>query len=106
VRLALDEHYSKVIAEQLRDRGHDVVSVTERPELIGVKDDELFTLPTDRRAIVTENWPHFQLEMRRAEADGTTYYGVLFTSRKQPAEDALLNSYCWLPNRPQSRRST
>lgn len=120
MRLLLDEHYSKVIAEQLRDRGQDVVSVTERPDLAGLKDFELFPLmPAERRAILTENWADFQRELRKAEAEGLTHYGVLFTSNKQmprskrtiglyvrvlddflgrhPAEDALLNSYRWLP---------
>jgi len=30
VRLLLDEHYSPAIALQLRERGYDVVAVTER----------------------------------------------------------------------------
>jgi len=123
LRLLLDEHYSKVIAEQLRERGHDVISVTERADLVGSRDDELFTrMAAERRAIVTENWPHFQLETRKADANATNYYGILFTSRRQlprskktiglyvrvlddvlsrhPVEDALSNSYCWLPDRP------
>jgi hypothetical protein len=123
VRLLLDEHYSKVIAEQLRGRAHDVVSATERPDLTGLEDFELFQLmPAERRAILTENWADFQREMRKAEAEGLIFYGVLFTSSKQmprskntiglyvgvlddflqrhPAEDALLNSYRWLPEQP------
>ena len=127
MRLLLDEHYSLVIAEQLRSRGHDVVAVTERPELVGLKDVELFQLmPVERRAIVTENWGDFQHELRSAAAAGMTHYGALFTSRKQlprgkrtiglyvrvlddflarhPAEDALLNDYRWLPERPSSTR--
>lgn len=123
MRLLLDEHYSNRIAEQLRKRSHDVVAATERPELVGLKDYELFPLmPAERRAIVTENWADFHLELRKAEADGVTHYGVVFTSRKQlprnrktvglyvrvlddflsrhPAEDAMLNSYCWVPDRP------
>jgi len=123
LRLLLDEHYSQVIAEQLRERGHDVIAVTERPDLVGLKDVELFPLmPAERRAIMTENWGDFQRELREAAATGMIHYGVLFTSRRQlprgkqtiglyvrvlddfltrhPAEDAVLNSYRWLPDRP------
>jgi hypothetical protein len=71
------------------------------------------------RAIVTENWADYQEEMSEAAAAGRDHYGVLFTSRKQmprskktiglyirvlddflkrhATEDALLNSYRWLP---------
>lgn len=123
MRLLLDEHYSHVIAERLRERGHDVVAVTERSDLVGLKDVELFPLmPGERRAIMTENWGDFQRELQNSTAAGMTHYGVLFTSRRQlprgkdtiglylrviddfltrhPAEDALLNSYRWLPDRP------
>ncbi len=123
MRLLLDEHYSQLIAARLREHGHDVVALTERPDLIGLTDTELFGLmPAERRAIVTENWGDFQRELSNASATGMTHYGVLFTSRKQlprgrdtiglyvrtfddflsrhSAEDALLNSYGWLPDRP------
>ena len=123
MRLLLDEHYSPVIAEQLRERGHDVVAVTERPELVGLNDAELLALTAaERRAIVTENWGDFQREIQDAAATGMTHYGVVLTSRRQlprgkdtiglyvsvlddflarhPTEDALLNSYRWLPDRP------
>jgi hypothetical protein len=125
VRLLLDEHYAKAIAEQLRLRGHDVVATTERSDLIGLADSDLFAaMMAERRAIVTENWAHFQRELERAEASATTHYGVLFTSARQlprtkdaiglyvrvlddflsrhPDEDALANTYCWLPDRPLS----
>jgi hypothetical protein len=123
LRLLLDEHYSQLIAEQLRERSHDVIAVTERTDLIGLRDVELFALlPAERRAILTENWGDFQWELQNAAAKGMTHYGVLFTSCKQlprgkqtiglyvrvldefltdhPAEDALRNSYSWLPDRP------
>lgn len=123
MRLVLDELYSKQIAEQLRERGHDVVSVTERPDLQGLLDTDLFALmAAERRAILTENWADFGRAMEAASATGTTHYGVVFTSRQQlprsrntiglfvrvlddfldrhHAEDALLNSYRWLPDRP------
>ena len=41
MKLLLDEHLSPDIAESLRDRGHDVVAVSERKEWIQLSDDEL-----------------------------------------------------------------
>jgi hypothetical protein len=125
LRLVLDELYSQVIAVGFRERGHEVVSVHERPDLEGLKDEQLFPLLTgERRAIVTENWPDYQEEMRKAADAGRDHYGVLFTSRSQmprsrqtiglyirvlddflarhPEEDALFNSYRWLPEPSQT----
>lgn len=119
----LDELYSKKIAAELRDRGHEVVAVKERPDLEAMKDVALFRLmQEERRGIMTENYADFQRLLNEAVATGTTHYGVVFTSRRQlprskqtialyvrvlddflsrhPAEDALLNSYRWLPDRP------
>lgn len=123
MRLLLDELYSRRIAEQLREQGHHVSSVTERPDLQGLLDVELFSLmPAERRAILTENWADFQQLITQAAANGMAHYGVVFTSREQlprsrntiglyvrvlddflgrhPAEDALMNSYRWLPDHP------
>jgi Domain of unknown function (DUF5615) len=120
LRLALDELYSQTIAEGLRARGHDVISVHERRDLEGLKDEQLFPLlAAERRAILTENWPDYQEEMRKAAEAGRDHYGVLFTSRQKmprgkgtiglyirvlddflrrhPQETALFNSYRWLP---------
>jgi hypothetical protein len=117
----LDEHYSPLIAEQLRERGHDVVAVVERPDLTGRSDGELLSLmAAERRAILTENWGDFQRELQNAAAAGQTHYGVVFTSGRQlprgkgtiglyvdvlddllgryEADDALLDSYRWLPD--------
>lgn len=125
MKLVLDELYSQAIAVGLRELGHDVISVHERPDLEGLKDEQLFPLVAgERRAIVTENWPDYQKEMRKAAEAGLDHYGVLFTSRSQmprskqtiglyirvaddflvrhPAEDAILNSYRWLPEPSQA----
>lgn len=60
--------YPPAVAEQLRARGHDVVSVHE-PEhrrLEGAPDKEIFDVAlAEQRALVTENVPDF----RRLEAD-------------------------------------
>ena len=114
MRLLLDEHYSNKIAEQLRARGHDVVAASERADLSGAKDPDLFrTAQLERRAVLTENWRHFQREMT-----GETHYGVIFTAgrhlpryrstiglcvrildeflSRHPAEDALRDRWVWL----------
>ena len=121
MKLLLDELYSKQIAQRLRERGHDVVSVKERRELEGLSDGDLFALmPAEQRAILTENWADYDRRMRRATDEGTTHYGIVFTSRRQlprsretiglyvrvlddflrrhPAVDALMNTSDSLPD--------
>lgn len=120
MRLLLDEHYSQAIAEGLRRRGHDVISVHERADLEGLKDFQLFPrIAPEQLAILTENWADYQEEMRKATDAGRDHYGVVFTSHRQmprgkrtiglyirilddflkrhPDEDVLLNSYRWVP---------
>jgi Domain of unknown function (DUF5615) len=119
LRLALDELYAPRIAEELRARGHDVVAVLERADWRGLSDSVLFSVvAVEKRALVTENWAHFQRELDRAATIGLDPFGVLFTSRKglprsrntiglfvrvlddfllrHPTDDALLNSSRWL----------
>lgn len=123
MRLLLDELYAKAIAEQLRDRGHDVVSAKERPDLEGARDDELLRLAAaEERAIVTENWADYDRLIRQSADEGTTHHGVIFTSRRRlprsretiglyvrvldafldahRAVDALREGTRWLPEQP------
>lgn len=86
MRLLLDEMYSAVVAEQLRARGHDVVSVydPDHRRLEGVPDEEVFAAAlAEERALVTENVPDF----RRLEADalarGEAHAVLVFTSNRQ-----------------------
>lgn len=86
MKLLLDEMYAPVVAEQLRARGHDVVSVHDPDyrRLEGAPDDELFaTALAEVRALVTENVPDF----RRLEADALTRGEALptlvYTSNRQ-----------------------
>jgi Domain of unknown function (DUF5615) len=56
VKLLIDEMYPPAIAEQLRDRRHDVEAVTERPELRALADADIVALAQrEQRAVVTEN---------------------------------------------------
>lgn len=78
--------YPPAIEEQLRARGHDVVSVHDPDyrELEGAPDEEVFAIAlTEERALVTENVPDF----RRLEADalalGEALPALVFTSNRQ-----------------------
>jgi predicted nuclease of predicted toxin-antitoxin system len=81
VRLLLDEHYSPEIARQLRSRGHDVIAVAERSDLVGLGDDELlWRMARERRAIMTNNVKDFVPLANRAALEGREHYGLLLTS--------------------------
>jgi predicted nuclease of predicted toxin-antitoxin system len=86
VRLLLDEHLPRVVAEQLRGRSYDVIAVTERSDLRGLPDPELFECAQgEERAMVTYNVDDF-LDLDRAyQASERSHAGiVLLSSRRFP----------------------
>lgn len=87
--------YSPQIAIELRHRGHDVVAVVERPELVGRSDEELLVLMAkEGRAIVTNNVADFVPLVQAAATSGTRHGGVLFTSdRSLPRSRAGIGRY-------------
>jgi len=88
MRLLLDELCPPGIAEALRARGHDVVSLHDpsHRHLRGVSDEELLAAAAvDGRAVVTDNARHFLPLHRRSVARGRTGHAlVLFTNRSFP----------------------
>jgi hypothetical protein len=81
VKLLLDEHYSPEIARQLRTRGHDVVAVAERADLVGLTDDELLRrMAQERRAIMTNNVKDFMPLASRAALGADDHDGLVLTS--------------------------
>lgn len=95
MRLLLDEHYAQKIADELRNRGHDAVSVTERGDLCGVGDRELLRLASgEGRALLTENIADFMPFVREAAAGGEGHFGVVFTSpRPMPRSAATIGLF-------------
>jgi hypothetical protein len=86
VKLLLDEMYAPAIAEQLRARGHDVVSVHDLQygRLEGATDDEVFAEAlSEERALVTENVPDFRRLEAEALARGEAHASLVFTSNRQ-----------------------
>ncbi len=80
MRLALDHHYSPLIARGLRARGHDVITVAEADW--ETEDDEtlLELCRHDQRALLTNNVADFAVIARRWQTDGRTHFGLIFTS--------------------------
>lgn len=86
MRLLLDEHYPKLTAEQLRDRGHDAVAVTEREDLRALDDEWLLEAArSECRTLLTEDVADFIRLVREGESD---HFGLLFSSsRSMPRRD-------------------
>lgn len=80
VRVALDHHYSPVIALGLRDRGHDAVTVAE----LGwhsMQDEPLLTqCGAEGLTLMTNNVADFVIITRRWLDEGRVHAGLIFTS--------------------------
>jgi hypothetical protein len=89
--LLLDEHFSPEIARHLRERGHDVIAVKERADLLARPDRAHFASMRDqRRAIVTQDLGDFRPLLEQATNAGETTYGLIcvpprsgFVARRQ-----------------------
>ena len=86
MKLLLDEMYTATIAEQLRERGHDVASLhdSEQRTLEGSADEDVWAAAiADGRAVVTENVPDFRRIEAQALARGEPTAQLIFTTDRQ-----------------------
>jgi hypothetical protein len=78
VKLLLDEMISAIVAEQFRVRGHDVEAVSERRELRGLPDDDVFEYAqTAARVLVTYNRDDFLELDRRYRSQSRAHSGIV-----------------------------
>lgn len=78
LKLLLDEMLSAHIAEQLRERGHDVLAVVERPDWRGLDDMHVFErAQAEERVIVTYNRDDFLALDRSHRAQGKDHCGIV-----------------------------
>ncbi|MDQ6804950.1 MAG: DUF5615 family PIN-like protein [Actinomycetota bacterium] len=85
MKLLLDEHLSPEIARQLRERGHDVVAVSERPGLRGRPDRvDFVSQPEEQRAIVTRDLGDFRPLLGDALRCGLATYGLVCIPSRFP----------------------
>lgn len=81
--LLLDEMFSDTIAQQLRTKGHDAISVVAQPALVGLPDDQILAYATtEGRALVTANIKDFMPLDGRYRAAGQAHPGLILVSTK------------------------
>ncbi len=96
MKLLLDEMLDREIAVQLRQLGHDVVAVQERPEWWGTPDDVLLADVAYRagRALVTDNLRDFLPLHAALLASGRHHAGlVLAPSSRYPRSKRALGRW-------------
>jgi hypothetical protein len=93
VKLLLDEMISAVVAEQLRARDRDVEAVSERRELRGLADEDLFEYAqAAERSVVTYNRDDFLELDRRFRSQGRNHSGiVILNPRRFPQGPASID---------------
>jgi hypothetical protein len=78
--------YAAAVAEQLRARGYDAVSVLdhEHGRLRGAPDEAVFaTAAAEQRVLVTENVSDFRRIEDEALATGREHPGLIYTTNRQ-----------------------
>jgi predicted nuclease of predicted toxin-antitoxin system len=74
----LDEQLSPQIAELLRQFGHDVEAVAERPDLVGSSDRTMLEVArAENRAVVTNNIKDFRPLAAEWLAQGRVHAGLI-----------------------------
>ena len=81
--LLLDEMFAADIAQQLRAKGYDVISVVADPALVGLPDDQILAYATtEGQTLVTANIKDFiPLDTRYRAAD-QPHAGLILVSTK------------------------
>ena len=88
MRLLLDAHFDPIVAQVLRERGHDVVSVVDLgPDVYQASDAELLThASAEGRAVVTRNVRDFVFLHAMWTGRERSHAGIVLVHAKTIAE--------------------
>jgi hypothetical protein len=104
MRLLLDAHVSgPSVGGPLGDRGHDVRTLDQEPELEGLDDEDVLALVAeDGRILVTHNVADFPEILREWAAGGRSHAGVMLVYGVGHSEFGLIvrGIERWLELRP------
>ncbi len=97
MKALLDEQLSPQIARVLRERGLDVDSVAERPDLVESSDERILdTASNEQRAVVTNDIKDFRPLAAARLADGRGHAGLILIpaarSRRRAATGDLADA--------------
>ncbi len=93
MRALLDGQLSPWIAAQWHQRGHDVVAVAERDDLIGRSDRIIFEVAAaERRAVVTNNVKDFRPLAAERLARGLGHGGLILLPSKRTRTRAYVDA--------------
>lgn len=91
MRALLDEQLSPQIAALLRRRGHDVVAVAERDDLVGRSDRIILDIASaERRAVITNNIKDFRPLAAERLARGQSHGGLILLPSKRTRTRAVV----------------
>lgn len=91
--LLLDEMLSGTIAEQLPERGLDVIAVVEDPSLVSMPDEDLPVIEAGQdRLLVTANIAAFAAIATDSRASGRTHPGWCLSHRTFPQDRSFLGA--------------
>jgi hypothetical protein len=117
VRLLVEEHLSPAIAEQLRSRNHDVVSVAEVDLRQQLDTEVMAWAVAEKRALATANYQDFRPIHEVYLSRGDRHFGLVLIPRRfslaregfgrlikvldqfltdHPSENALESAEAWL----------
>jgi predicted nuclease of predicted toxin-antitoxin system len=86
--LLLDEMFADTIAQELRAKGYDVISVVAHPSLAGLPDDQILAFATaEGRVLVTANIKDLIPLDSRYRAAGQAPPGLVLVSTKTFRQD-------------------
>ncbi len=81
--LLLDEMFTDDIAQQLRTKGYEVISIVADPALAGLPDEQILAYATtEGRAVVTANIKDFVPLDTRYRAADQSHAGLILVSTK------------------------
>jgi len=87
VRLLLDEMYPRLVADRLRERGHDAGSVHDVPGS-GTPDEDVFDYARENGlALVTENVRDYRPLSESLLRSGRSHAGLVLTTSKRWPRD-------------------
>jgi len=88
IALLLDEDVRVILAEILRQRGHDAIHVLEADRTGKTDSEQLAYATSQQRAILTHNIRDFTVLNRQYHDEGKKHFGILL-SDQVPLRDLL-----------------